>query len=127
MSLPTFIKLQGGWPVLDVGSLVHPITILKQAPTVPPSYDVAGVLNTLTPFATAIVAIDVDRGDDLVREGLTGTLLHLKLGMWWRAGILPNMIVKRADGTQYVIEDVENVRERNVVLILNCLGIGDNT
>jgi hypothetical protein len=127
MSLPSFVKVQGGWPVLDVGSIVHPIEILKQGPSSPPAYDAGGVVSRLSPFLSAYAAIETDRGGDLVRSGQTGTQLHLKVGMWWQDGILPSMVVKRTDGTQYVIEDVENVRERNIVLVLNCLAIGNNT
>jgi len=46
--------------------------------------------------------------------------------MWYLPGIQPNMTVLSDNGSIYVIQSIENIRELNVVLILNCIGLGAN-
>ena len=117
---------EGGWPILDVSRCVHPITIWQQAPASPPEIDAGGPVMTWQPVATAMAAIEIVRGLDVIRGGQVTTQLYLTVTFWYQAGILPNMRATAENGSTYVIQSVENVNERNIVLRLNCLGLGAN-
>jgi hypothetical protein len=117
---------ESGWPVLDVGRCVHPITIWQQAPSSPPAIGVAGPALEWQPVATAMAAIEIVRGIDVIRGGQVTTQLYATVTFWWQPGILSNMHVTKEDGSTFIIQSVENVEERNVVLRLNCLGLGAN-
>lgn len=126
MQQASFLVFTNGWPSIDVGRMRHAITIWQQGGTSPATYDAAGVAQQNTQVASAMAAIDTIRGTDVIKGGQTGTELYLTIGMWYQAGILPNMTVVSDNGSKYVIQSVENIREMNVVLILNCLGLGAN-
>jgi len=46
--------------------------------------------------------------------------------MFWQGGILPNMRIVADTGSVFVVQSIENLQELNVVLQLNCLGLGNN-
>lgn len=124
MASDPFYKIVGGRPTIDIGSMRHPIIIQANGPTTPPTYDSTGPVFTPTTFTTAMAKIRAVRGRDVILSGQTATQLFLEVGLWWQPGILPNMQVLTELGSQYVIQSVENVLEMNVILILNCIGIG---
>lgn len=121
-----FVKIVDGFPLLDVGSLRHQITIQAQGPTSPPTMDASGQVVAWSPFATALAAIDQVRGTDVIRGGQITTQLYLTVAMWFQPGILSNMRVISDNGSTYVVQSVENVLEMNLVLILNCVALGLN-
>lgn len=122
----TFVRIENGWPVVDVGSMRHAITIQQQGPTSPPTTDAAGPHLVWSTFATALAAIETVRGTDVIRAGQDTTQLFLTATIWYQAGILPNMRVISDNGSVYVIQAIENILELNVVLVLNCLALGQN-
>jgi len=126
MPWPSFVQIRDGWPSIDIGRMRHPITIFAQGPANPVTYDAAGPLMSPTVFAKALAAIEAVRGTDVIKSGQDTTQLFLTVGMWFQPGILPNMQVQSDNGSTYVIQSVENVLEMNVVLLLNCLGLGLN-
>jgi head-tail adaptor len=120
------VSFVGGWPTLDVGRLVHAITIYQQQMQSPPEYDAAGMVVPWSPIATAMAAIEIMRGTDVIRSGQATSQLFIEVTLWWQPGIEPNMQIVSDNCSTYIIQSVENVNERNVVLRLNCLGLGAN-
>lgn len=119
-------KIEGGCVSLDFGKLRHAITIQTFGPPSPQTYDSSGPVRGWNTFTTALAAIETVRGTDVIRSGQITTQLFLTVTMWWQAGILPNMRVVSDNGSEYVIESVENILELNVVAVLNCIAIGLN-
>ena len=122
----SFVRIENGWPTVDVGSMRHAITIQQQGPTSPPTYDSAGPHLVWTTFAAAMAAIETVRGTDVIKSGQDTTQLFLTATIWYQAGIQPNMRVVSDNGSVYVIQAVENILELNVVLVLKCLALGQN-
>lgn len=119
-------KIVNGRPTLNIGSLRHTITIQTSGPTSPPTTNAAGPVLTWTTLTTAQAAIEMVRGTDVIKGGQIATQLYLTLALWYVPGVAPNMQVVSDNGSTYVIQSVENVLEMNVVLVLNCLGLGLN-
>ena len=110
------------WPKLNPGELVHRISILQPVA----GSDESGATVTMQPlFANVPAKIEVVRGIDVLRSGQATTQLYVTVSIWFRTGILPNMQVQGKNGL-YVIQSVENVLERGIVLKLNCLALGRN-
>ena len=110
------------WPKLNPGELVHQISILQQVD----GSDESGATVTMQPlFANLPAKIEAVRGIDVLRSGQATTQLFVTVSIWFRAGILPNMQVQTATSL-YLIQSVENVMERGIVLKLNCLALGRN-
>jgi hypothetical protein len=117
---------EGGWPILDIGRCVHPITLWRQLAASPPAFDSAGPVLEWRPVAAAMACIEIVRGIDVIRGGQTTSQIYATVTFWWQPGVLANMRVIKEDGSTFLIQSVENVEERNVVLRLNCLGLGAN-
>jgi hypothetical protein len=126
MALPAFVKIVNGYPTIDVGALRSRVTIIALAAGDAPSYDASGVALSEQVVASAWAAIEAMRGTDVIRSGQTVTQLYLTIAMWYQPGLLPNMLVRTDTGSEYTIQSVENVREMNVVIVLNCIGFGEN-
>lgn len=108
------------WPAIDSGRMIHKIAIQHQVA----SSDISGSTVTWADYLTAWAAIDAVRGMDVIKSGQNTTQLYSTITIWWQAGILPNMRVV-ANGRTHVIQSVENIEERNVVLKLNCVCLGN--
>jgi SPP1 family predicted phage head-tail adaptor len=106
---------------LNPGALRHPITILHQQPIV----DVSGASIAYVALTTTRASIDHLKASDLIRHGQTVAQQYLTLRLRYRPGIDTTMRVQAQNGT-YDIVDVENVQERNRVLVLTCLALGTN-
>jgi head-tail adaptor len=127
MARPSFVVIRDGWPALDIGRMRHQVTIQKLGPVAPPVYDEAGPQQQWLPIVTgAMAAIDTVRGSDVVKSGQETTQLYLTVGIWFQDGITPDMRVLSDNGAVYVVQSIENILEMNVVLILNCVGLGAN-
>jgi hypothetical protein len=120
------VSFVDGWPTLEVGQCIHAITIYREEISSPPEYDAAGQSTSWVPVATAMAAIEIMRGTDVIRAGQATSQLFIEVTLWWQPGIEPNMQVVSDNGSTYIIQSVENVNERNAVLRLNCLGLGAN-
>jgi head-tail adaptor len=109
------------WPTLNAGELRHQITILGPVA----GQDESGATVTMQPFVTAYAKIEIVRGADVIRNGQVTTQTMLVISLWWQVGIASNMQVQALNGL-YVIEEIENVLEMNIVLKMNCVAIGSN-
>lgn len=109
------------WPQIDPGKMVHQVTILQQQTV----QDISGTSLQWVPFVQTWAQIDPVRGIDVVRSGQDTTKLFLTVKIRWQTGILPKMRVQSLNGT-YVIQAIENPGERNIILVLLCLGLGAN-
>ena len=120
------VKIIGGRPTVNAGALRHPISSQSYGQTNPTEYDAAGAVSGWSDFLTARAAIEIVRGVEVIRGGQTTTQLYSTVTIWYQPDILPNMRVVVENGSTYVIESIENVLEMNIVLVLNCVGIGVN-
>lgn len=111
----------GGWPQVNPGKMVHSVTILQQQTV----SDVSGTSIQWVAFLTTWAQIDPIRATDVVKWGQDTAKLFLIVTIRWQARIVPNMRIQAANGT-YVIQAIENPGERNVILVLTCLGLGAN-
>lgn len=109
------------WPQIDPGKMVHQITIL-QPQTV---QGIAGAETQWVPFVQTWAEIVPVRGIDVVKSGQDTTQLFLTVRIRWQTGIMSKMQVQSLNG-KYVIQAIENPGERNVMLVLTCLGLGAN-
>jgi SPP1 family predicted phage head-tail adaptor len=108
--------------LLPAGALRHVVTILQSTLTT----DLSGVVTTWTPFVSDIRAkIEPMRGLELLRSGQDATNNYITVTIRYVPGIQAAMRVKAHDAT-YLIQNIENVLERNRVLKLMCLGLGEN-
>ncbi|HEV8189445.1 MAG TPA: phage head closure protein [Pyrinomonadaceae bacterium] len=106
------------WPKIDPGEMIHRVTILQQRGRT----GVSGSGVAWVPFVTTWASIDPVRGVDVLKAGQDVTQLYLTVKIRWQSGILPNMQVQAQNGT-YIIQSIENPGERNVILVLTCLGL----
>lgn len=126
MAFKPAYEICGITPVPDVSQFIHAITLQEYGLGSPPVYDDAGPVMSWNDFQSAMAAVVPVRGIDVIRGGQGTTQLFLTITMWWSPGILPNMRVVSDNGSKYVIQSIENILERNIVLVLNCLGLGPN-
>lgn len=113
---------------VNVGAMRHSITITQLGLSSPPATDAAGPVKTYLPFLSSLMAaIEVLRGTDVIRGGLITSQVFLTVLIWYQPGVLPNMRVQNLDnGNVYVVQSINNILERNEVLLLQCIGLGLN-
>jgi head-tail adaptor len=116
----------GGFPIIDIGKLRHFIQIQKLGNSNPPTFNEGGPKQGFTTFASAMAAIDMVSGTDVIKGGQTVSELYLTVTMYYLPGITPDMQVISDNGSTYVIRAVENVLEMNVYIVLNCVGLKAN-
>ncbi|HXI42054.1 MAG TPA: phage head closure protein [Bryobacteraceae bacterium] len=120
------VRVQRGWPVIDPGKMRHTLTFLEQSVTAGAS----GAKETWAPGnppREARAAVETMASKDRTQADQTGTQLSLSAAIWFQANVKPSMRVQHNNGNVYVVQSVENVLEMDVVLVLNCLGLGANT
>lgn len=126
-----FVKTVNGFPTIKIGAMRHLITI-EQA-VISGTYDHSGVAQTgRTTVATCMAAIGtsgVKRPDDVVRGGQTGSQLFVEVVTFYNncPTLEPDMYVVSDNGSTYIVQTVENVDELNVVWIMRCIALGQNT
>lgn len=123
----SFVIVDGGYPRIDPGRMRHRIKVLAPGSYDPLTFDAAGPVSTPVEFCSAWAAIEVIRGSDLIRSGQVTSQTFLIVGMWFQPGIASNMQVQHPNGSVYVVQNVENVMEMDVVLVLNCVALGANS
>lgn len=121
-----FVKIVNGYPTIDIGAMRHEITIQSEGVGSPPVIDASGVVVSPQTFVTATAAIDYVRGLDVIKGGQTTSQAFLSAAIWFQAGIIGGMKVINDNGSTYIVQSVDNVLEMDVVLILNCVGLGAN-
>lgn len=112
---------QARYPSIDAGRLRHRITILQPSTT----SGIGGAEVTYTPLCTCYAAIEPTTATDVIRAGQTVAEVEIPITIRYRAGILPDMKVQRANGSTYVVKGIINVDERDVLLTLMCVALGN--
>jgi head-tail adaptor len=112
---------------IRAGFLRHPIQINQQSTG--PGYDAAGPVESWSPFATNVMAqIGPARATDRIQNGQTTTETIIPITIRYLPGVLPNMqVVALSSGAVYIIQGIINMDERNVVMELECLSLGNQT
>ena len=126
MSSYDFLEIKNGRPALSLGAMRHQITLLEQSVVAGAS----GSKETWLPGSppkVARAAIANMPGSDQIRAGQTATQQRLMVGIWFQPGFVGAARIQHSNGSKYIIESVENILEMDVVLVLNCLGLGANT
>jgi head-tail adaptor len=108
------------WPAFDPGRMVHKIDLQKPGQ----DWDDSGAVIVYKTFLTTWAAIEPIRGIDVVRGGQITTQAYTTVTMLYQPGINASHRVSCAKG-QFVIQSVENPLERDVLLVLNCVELGD--
>lgn len=112
-------------PDVDPSELRHVVTFLKQ--TI--GTDGSGASASWAPGSpplTVYAKIAPIRASDVIKGGSDVSQVRIDVTIRYRPGILPNMRLLTPNGSQLVIEGIENVLDMNMWLILTCLGIGAN-
>lgn len=113
---------------IRAGMLRHYVTINQLQPSSPPVYDEAQQLSSWLPFASRVPAqIGPDRSTDALRQGQIITQTTTPISIRYLPGILPNMQVVAPNGSTYVVQGVINIDERNIILELECVLLGNQT
>jgi head-tail adaptor len=113
------------YPTIDPGSFRHQIILLSQTL----GSDAGGSTFTYqvgVPPVTTWAKIDYLRGDELLKSGQDVSQSFLKVTAWYRAEFAAGSRIQAPSGSQFIIQNVENVKEMNMYMVLMCLGIGSN-
>jgi head-tail adaptor len=108
--------------MLDPGEMIHRISILQETAV----SDISGTSAAWVPFVSMWAKIEPVRGTDLLKSGQDTAQSFMTIKIFWQPGILANMRVQTLDGTFIIQGKPENPGMRNVILILNCIGLGVN-
>lgn len=133
MSLPNFVKIVDGMPTINIGAMRHQVTVLAQLPSNPPVTDASGIIQPWQPIAPPMWAAigseaagSIRQGGDVIKGDQTTAQSYFFVAMWWVDSISSSMRLTTENGLTLVIQSIENLLEMNAVLVLTCLGIGDN-
>jgi head-tail adaptor len=106
-----------GWPTLDPGELHHKVKIQRPIE----SQDATGALKqTWVTFIETYVGIDPFGGGEKWADANLASTNVFKMKLHYVKGITTKMRVSH-DGRMFDIQNVENVEERDRVLILKCM------
>jgi SPP1 family predicted phage head-tail adaptor len=108
------------WPVFDPGRMVHKINIQKPVA----NWDDSGPVMKYETFLTTWAALEPVRGTDVIQGGQITTQLYITVTMAYQKGINASHRVNCAKGN-FIIQSAENPLERDVLLVLNCVELGD--
>lgn len=111
---------------VDPGRMRHLVTLLEPTQTTGIS-GVKTVFAAGSPPTTAYAEIVQMSGKEVLRDGLDASQQYFRLTMRFDARFSGNKRVLTPNGDQYVIQSVNNIKERNAYMELTCLGVGDNT
>ncbi len=125
-SLNASYEIIGGFPQIDIGKLRHLVTFQIQGPASPPTFDEGGPVIVWNTVATAMAAIDIVGGTDVLRGGQTVTELMSALTIWYQPGFVSEMRAVIDNGSIYLIRSIANILEMNVVLVISCIGLQSN-
>ena len=107
--------------MLDPGKMVHWVTIQKATATT----DVSGAATAWKPFLATWAQVDPIHGTDLLKSGQDTAQLFATIQVRWQPGILPGMRVQTKNRI-YLIQAIENIGERDVVLVFTCLAVSNS-
>jgi SPP1 family predicted phage head-tail adaptor len=111
-------------PTCDPGDFRDQVTLLVETIT----NDASGSVQKWAPAFPATNAwsrIDYVRGTDLIRGGQDVTQTYIKVTSWFRKEFQTNCRIQVPGGSQFQIQNVENVKSMNTYMVLTCLGLGE--
>ena len=113
-------EIQNGMIVVNVSRMRHQISIVQYQAASPPVYNSGGLQPTYSTIAADVpAAIEMIRGTDVIKGGLQTTELYLQIMVWFNPSLalLPSMrVMQQHNGSQYVIQSVENIEGLDVIL-----------
>lgn len=124
--MPSDYRAPNSWLGINPGLLRHTVTIQQQTVGSPPTFDDAGPVLTWAIFATRKAHIETLRASDAIKAGQDVSKLWTFVTIRYLAGLTPAMRLIAPNGSTYVIQGIENVNERNLLMRLSCLALGEN-
>lgn len=111
------------WPQIDPGKMIHRVWILHKVE----SDDISGVVVSYPVLYGPLWAeIQTISGREQIQSGQTTTQSIRLVKIYFQPGIFNNMRVQTDTGSTYYIQSIDNPDERNIVLILTCMGLDEN-
>jgi head-tail adaptor len=120
-----FTRADSGYPSIDPGDLRHLITYLEQT-TVNDASGVSTAWLPASPPVTSWAGMETINVRDMIQGGQTISQVIAKWTVRWEPGIAQTSRFVDENGGFWIIEAVNNVQARNVLLELTCLGLGPN-
>ena|ERR1051326_1424797 len=114
------------WPTINPGEFRHEITLLVETLV----KNKAGIVATWAPGQpplTAWAKIRYIRGANVIKTGQEVTQTYVEITLWYRPEFATTGRLQGPNGSLFLIQSFENVREMNMFLVLTCLGLGSNT
>ena len=120
-------KPEGLWPSINPGELRHTITQLNQLT----GTDASGANISYVPASPPVTVrakIQPMKGSDVIRAGQDIAKVPVEITVRYSAVVTwqPNMRILSDNGSVFIIQAIQNVEERNILLVLTCLGLGAN-
>lgn len=115
-------RRDSGYPSVDPGDLRHPITWLFQTT----GTDSSGVSITWQPSTPPVISwakIDPMNARDLIRGGQTVSEVVTIVTVRFDPTIVATSRFQTEWGSQFVVEGVNDLQNRHVLMELTCLGI----
>ena len=113
------------WPGINPGSLRHKVTLQQYGIGSPLTFDEGGAVQSWSDFATVYASLEPVRSVDMLAAGQDVSKVWIVATIRYRAGVEARMRIVAPNGT-YIIQAVENIQERNILLKLMCLALGAN-
>ena len=110
------------WPQIDPGEMVHRVAIQAQTQA---QDALGGQTETWNTVLTIMAALATTASKELYQTGqFTGQVTHRVSIYWPGAGIAILGGMRVVYGSRiFIVQTVENVQERNCILLLHCLEI----
>jgi len=104
-------------PGIDPGKLRHKITLLEPSAV----NDASGVTIVYAPGSVSEWAeIEYTRGSEVFKAGQDITQLYARITIRYNEAFTATKRLQVPSGRQFVIQSVENLQERNILMALNC-------
>lgn len=115
----------GKWPGVDPGDLRHQLTFLKQTIGTDGTGANIGWFPT-NPPVTAAASMEVLRGDEVIKAGLDISQLYAIFIIRYQDGIVASARFQTEAGSVWIIQAIEDIEDRGVLLRITALGLADN-
>lgn len=119
------IRFIDGQPWIDPALLQHRVTFLEQTAGSDASGSTATWVAGNPPDATWAEILPM-RAEDVIKGGQDISQVRISVTLRYRADRAATARLQVPNGSQYVIEGIQNVAEMNLYLVLTCLAIGPN-
>lgn len=105
---------------LAAGDLRSAVTILHRTTTT----DASGTVVSWSTFKSNVrCKIEPLRGVELLKSGVDTTQLYCTITARFDPAITTQMRVQTLDGDVFIIQAIENVLRRNVIMRMTCMGV----